>query len=237
MLASAGEPPFGQPPALAVWRIRFANRPADTEHVKPLRILLVAFAIVIVAGTIASAATGGAHGNPTPSPSVAVSHSPSPELTETEAPDAETTTPDESGTPADFSACDGLTGLDNATCRHDALLKVKPANPGLTNSVAHLQANLAAKADKKAAKAAHGTSGSHGPSGRSANAPIEPTSARLQSDMARDSSWRRAVSHRRMVVPPTASGCLAATSPRDDVANGSERGASNAISRLRTSVA
>lgn len=139
---------------------------------KPLRIFLVAFAIVIVAGTIASAATGGVHGNPTPSPSVAVSHSQSPEPSETEGPEAETTTPDESSTPADFSACEGLTRLDNAICRHDALLKVKPANPGLTNSLAHLQANLAAKADKraakadkKAAKAAHGKSGLRGPSG------------------------------------------------------------------------
>jgi hypothetical protein len=140
---------------------------------KPLRILLVAFALVIVAGTIASAATGGVHGNPAPSHLEAVSDSSSPEPTETEAPEApeteapeaEATTSDESGTPPDFSACEGLTGLDNAICRHDALLKVKPDNPGLTNSLAHLQANLAAKADKKAAKAAHGKSGSHRPPG------------------------------------------------------------------------
>ena len=139
----------------------------------PLRILVVAFALVIVAGTIASAATGGVHGNPTPSPSVAVSESPSPEPTETEAhepteteaPQAEERTSDESGAPPDFSACDGLTGLDNAICRHEALLKIKPDNPGLTNSLAHLQANLAAKANKNAAKAAHRKSGSHGPSG------------------------------------------------------------------------
>jgi FlaG/FlaF family flagellin (archaellin) len=142
---------------------------------KPLRILLIAFAVLIVAGTIASAATGGVHGKPTPSPSVAVSDSPSPEPTETEAPEpteteapeAEATTSDESGTAPNFSACDGLTGLDNAICRHEALLKVKPDNPGLTNSLSHLQANLAAKAEKKAAKAAgtHGNSGSHGPPG------------------------------------------------------------------------
>jgi FlaG/FlaF family flagellin (archaellin) len=129
--------------------------------VKPLRILLVAFAMIIVAGTIASAATGGVHGTPTPNRSVAVSDSPSPEPTETEAPEAEATS-DESDTSPDFSACDGLTGLDNAICRHDALLKVKPDNLGLTNSLAHLQANLAAKADKKAA---HRKSEPHGPSG------------------------------------------------------------------------
>ena len=144
---------------------------------KPLRLILIAFAVLIVAGTIASAATGGVHGKPTPSPSVTVSDSPSPEPTETEAPEtdapeAEATTSDKAGTAPNFSACDGLTGLDNAICRHEALLKVKPDNPGLTNSLAHLQANAAAKAAKQAAKAAgthgnsgHGNSGSHGPSG------------------------------------------------------------------------
>jgi hypothetical protein len=134
---------------------------------KPLRIFLIAFAVLIVAGTIASAATGGVHGKPTPSPSATVSASPLPQSTETEAPEAEATTSDESGTAPDFSGCDGMTGLDNAICRHEALLKVKPGNPGLTNSVAHLQANRAAQADRKAAKAAgtHGKSGAHGPSG------------------------------------------------------------------------
>jgi hypothetical protein len=125
--------------------------------VKPLRIFLIAFVVVIVAGTIASAATGGVHGEPT----------------EIEAPEAEATTSDMTGTPPNFSACDGRTGLDNAICRHEALLKVKPDNPGLTNSLAHLQANLAAHAAKQAAKDAgmhgnsgtHENSGSHGPSG------------------------------------------------------------------------
>jgi hypothetical protein len=135
---------------------------------KLLRVLLIAFAVLIV-GTLANAATGGVHGKPTPSPSAADSESPEP--TETEAPEAEATTSDRTGTVPEFSACDGLTGLDNAICRHDALLKIKPDNPGLTNSLAHLQANLAAKADKDAAKAAkqaakaagtHGNSGMHG---------------------------------------------------------------------------
>jgi hypothetical protein len=132
---------------------------------KPLRVLLIACAVLVVAGTIASAATGGVHGKPTPSPSVAVSDSPEP--TETEAPEAEETTSDETGTAPDFSACVGVTGLDNAICRHEALLKVKPDNPGLINSLAHLQANAAAHAARDAAKAAgtHGNSGSHGPSG------------------------------------------------------------------------
>jgi hypothetical protein len=148
----------------------FAGRLADTEPVKPLRILLIAFAVLVVAGTIASAATGGVHGKPT---SPGHTETEAPEPTENEAPEAEATTSGKSGTAPDFSACGGLTGLDNAICRHDALLKVKPDNPGLTNSLAHLQANLAAHAAKQAAKDAgthgnsgtHGTSGSHGPSG------------------------------------------------------------------------
>lgn len=134
---------------------------------KPLRVLLIACAVLIVAGTIANAATGGVKGKPTPSPSAAGSETESPEPTETEAPEAEETTSDETGTAPDFSACVGVTGLDNAICRHEALLKVKPDNPGLTNSLAHLQANAAAHAAKLAAKAAgtHGNSGSHGPPG------------------------------------------------------------------------
>jgi hypothetical protein len=136
---------------------------------KLLRILLIASAVLIV-GTIANAATRGVHGKPTPSPHAAVSESPEP--TESEAPEAEETTSD-NGTAPDFSACNGRTGLDNAICRHQALLKLKPDNPGLTNSLAHLQANLAAHAAKQAAKDAgmhgnsgtHGNSGSHGPSG------------------------------------------------------------------------
>jgi len=150
----------------------FAGRPPDTEPMKPLRVLLIASAALIVAGTVASAATGGVHGKPTRGPSAAIAAD-SPEPTETEAPEAETTTSDKTGTAPDFSACVGLTGLDNAICRHVALLKVKPDNPGLTNSLAHLQANAAAHAARLAAKAAgthgnsgaHGNSVSHGPSG------------------------------------------------------------------------
>ena len=127
---------------------------------KPLRIILIAFAVLTAAGTSASAASGGVHGKPTPSPSVSGTETEAPEPTESEAPEAEATTPDKTGTAPNFSACDGLTGLDNAICRHDALLKVKPDNPGLTNSLAHLQANLAAQA-----AGTHGKSGSHGPSG------------------------------------------------------------------------
>jgi hypothetical protein len=47
------------------------------------------------------------------------------------------------GTGPDFSGCVGFTGLDNAICRHEVLLALHPDNPGLANSLAHLQANLA----------------------------------------------------------------------------------------------
>jgi hypothetical protein len=147
---------------------------------KPLRTLLIVFAAIIAAGTIASAATGGVHGKPSPSPSVTISPSPSPEAAETEAPEpteteapeteapeADATTSDKGETAPDFSACHGRTGLDNAICRHEALLKAKPDNPGLANSLAHLQANLAAQAARQAARTTgtHGNSGSHGPPG------------------------------------------------------------------------
>jgi hypothetical protein len=42
---------------------------------------------------------------------------------------------------ADFSACEGLTGLDDAICRQEALLVVQPDNQGVQNSLAHLQEN------------------------------------------------------------------------------------------------
>jgi hypothetical protein len=47
------------------------------------------------------------------------------------------------GTGPDFSGCVGLTGLENAICRHEVLLALNPDNPGLANSLARLQANLA----------------------------------------------------------------------------------------------
>ena len=59
---------------------------------------------------------------------------------EVEPAEKETDAPSEG---ADFSACEGLTGLDNAICRHEALLVVQPDNQGLQNSLAHLQENKA----------------------------------------------------------------------------------------------
>lgn len=155
-------------------RSRSQGRTTDTPHMKSLRkhlrVVLTTVAMIVVAGTMAGAATGGVPGKPTPSPSVTVS--PTPEPTETEGTEAEAASSDEAGTAPDFSACVGKTGLENAICRHVALLKIKPNNPGLTNSLAHLRTNAEAHAVRQAAKAAgtpgnseHGNSGSHGPSG------------------------------------------------------------------------
>ena len=87
---------------------------------------------------------------------------------------------------ADFSACKGLTGLDNAICRHEALLVVQPDNQGLQNSLAHLQ-DIKAKHEAKSgddggevpplqhdssssSKHGHGQSGeSHGNAGGNGN--------------------------------------------------------------------
>jgi hypothetical protein len=78
------------------------------------------------------------------------------------------------GTGPDFSSCVGLTGLENAICRHEMLLALNPDNPGLANSLAHLQANLAKHAPEVTTAASpascpghscdpHGNSGeSHG---------------------------------------------------------------------------
>jgi hypothetical protein len=77
------------------------------------------------------------------------------------------------GTGPDFSGCVGLTGLENAICRHEVLLAANPDNPGLANSLAHLQANLAKHAPEVTTAGAascpghscdpHGNSdGSHG---------------------------------------------------------------------------
>jgi hypothetical protein len=128
---------------------------------KPLRVVLAALAAIAVAGTIANAAPGGVHGKPSPSVSASVSEAPepseteAPEPTETESPDAQAKTPDEAGKAPDFSGCVGLTGLDNAICRHEALLKIHPDNPGLNNSLGHLQTNAAR----------HSASGTHGKPG------------------------------------------------------------------------
>ena len=142
-----------------------------------LRVLLIASAVVM-AGTIASAAaSGGDHRSPTQDASVAVSESPTPtetktaEPSETEAARTEERNSDRSGAAPDFSGCNGLTGLENATCRHQALLREKPHNQGLTNSLTHLNANAAAFAARPSANAAHTQGKSNGHGSRSDDAP------------------------------------------------------------------
>lgn len=139
---------------------------------KLIRTLVTALAAVVVAGTVASAApsfrsafdvdpaTEEVSPSPEVSPAPEPSESPEPEPTEapevepTEAPSpepGETSSPEtpegddvegDSAAP-DFSACVGLTGLENAICRHEALLALQPENPGLANALEHLVANLA----------------------------------------------------------------------------------------------
>jgi hypothetical protein len=52
------------------------------------------------------------------------------------------------GTAPDFSACIGLHGLDNAICRHEALVAVDPNNEGLQRSLDQLLANQAKHDDE-----------------------------------------------------------------------------------------
>jgi hypothetical protein len=102
----------------------------------------------------------------------------------------ETKTADEGVSPSegvDFAACEGLTGLDIAICRHEALLVVHPDNQGLQNSLTHLleaKAEHDAKADEdhgghvppeggssSSSASDHGQSGeSHGSAGGNSDA-------------------------------------------------------------------
>src|SRR5512139_2955487 len=127
-----------------------------------LRLLLIAVAVVVVAGTVASAgppirAVLGER--PSPSASIAPEASPTedpeaepseaPESEPSESPEAEPSETDSpspegdeaTGTAPDFSACVALHGLENAICRHEALLAVDPGNVGLRNSLERLLAN------------------------------------------------------------------------------------------------
>lgn len=141
-----------------------------------IRTLLSALAMVIVAGTLASAApsfraafdVAPAADETSPSPEVSPSpeispeptsppESPEVEPTETPSPEpSETSSPEPTGdvegdsAAPDFSGCAGLTGLENAICRHEALLALRPDNPGLANALEHLVANLAKHTAKHA---------------------------------------------------------------------------------------
>jgi hypothetical protein len=119
---------------------------------KAWRATIVAVAAVIAIGSLASASPSlrsprGPHEPLTGPTGVSGASGPTglsgptgttgPEIEPVE---AETDAPPEG---ADFAACEGLTGLDNAICRHEALLVVRPDNQGLQNSLAHLQENKA----------------------------------------------------------------------------------------------
>ncbi|MFL5766927.1 MAG: hypothetical protein ACJ758_03675 [Actinomycetota bacterium] len=92
---------------------------------------------------------------PTPQPSEVPATTPEPTAAESPEPleekdPAPTGSDNDSGTEAshgssgapDFSACVGLTGLENAVCRHEVLVQLHPGNAGLANSLAHLRENL-----------------------------------------------------------------------------------------------
>jgi hypothetical protein len=154
--------------SLAFRPIRLGPSFADNGRVRKfLQAVLASLGVVIIAGTIASAAGSGSTASA--KPTLLVSSAESPEPTETESPDStdtESDSPDPdtgtSGVEPDFKACAGLRGLDNAICRHRALLSIKPASHGLANSLAHLQANLSKNLARDAARASgvHGNSDS-----------------------------------------------------------------------------
>jgi hypothetical protein len=118
---------------------------------------MLALAALIVAGTVASAATSF---DEVPEPEPTVSPSPTVEPTVSPSPEAEPVLEVDEGeesvegkTP-DFSRCkeEGFTGLENAICRHQELLDVKPGHQGLMNALDHLYANRDKKAEKWAEK-------------------------------------------------------------------------------------
>ena len=113
---------------------------------KLFRTLVTALAALIVAGTVASAAPSlrdALDPEPTESPS------PSSSTSETIPPEGETEG-EGASVAADFAACEGLTGLENAICRHEALLAAQTENPenlgehlGLQNALTQLLLNQA----------------------------------------------------------------------------------------------
>jgi hypothetical protein len=152
---------------------------------KITRVITAAIAAVIIGGTIAGATPHlfAAHDkkdsvepsvspspgeSETPEPTVSPSPSETPEPSEMPSAEPTDSTGVGSGGTPDFSACSGLTGLENAICRHEALLTLHPDNQGLQNSLSHLQANLAEHQAKQHGKSdtSHGKSDtSHGKSG------------------------------------------------------------------------
>jgi hypothetical protein len=107
--------------------------------------------------------------SPVPTPEPTTVESPQPLEQKDSAPTGSEGSEKDSGDPEasrasssgpDFSACVGLTGLENAVCRHEVLLQLHPGNRGLANALAHLRENL----DKHASGGgpSHGHGNPHG---------------------------------------------------------------------------
>ena len=123
---------------------------------KLLKALPSAFVVALVVAAIASAApsprTSGE--DPVPNESPAAEIPPETEPVETE---PESAVEDEAkdaaegeGRAPDFTECAGLTGLDNAICRHERLLVVHPEHHGLSNSLGGLSNSLGHLNENKA---------------------------------------------------------------------------------------
>ena len=113
-----------------------------------VRILVIAVAAVVVAGAIASASqplSAGFDTEPTPevaetpepgltpgaeeSPEVESVETPSPEAEESETADTDDDAAEQDASTApNFAGCEGLRGLENAICRHEALLEAHRDN-------------------------------------------------------------------------------------------------------------
>jgi hypothetical protein len=145
---------------------------------KAWRDTIIAVVVVIAIGSLASAspslrAPRGPHESVVVVPTGATeAGGPSGTITPANEPGEEGEPPSNG---VDFTACEGLTGLENAICRHEALLAVHPDNHGLQNSLAHLQeikaeheANSSEKDGGPSTANGHGhgqSGGSHGNTG------------------------------------------------------------------------
>ena len=85
----------------------------------------------------------------------------------------------------DFSSCTGLTGLDNAICRHEVLIALHPDNEGLQHSLERLLEN---KARHDSAATSPGGSADHGNGNGHAHETDDPTGSDDPADDADDQS-------------------------------------------------
>lgn len=121
---------------------------------KPIRIVLAAFAAVLVAGAVAQAArqqptrSPASHARPATTLSSSGTDPTDPGESEPAEQNADGTGSASAAVP-EFTACAGLTGLDNAIC-HVQANDVAHPDTGLANALSHLQANQAAQASRAA---------------------------------------------------------------------------------------